>query len=164
MTPGAFRVADPRPSEMCGAILVAGADYARVGGFDEAFRGWGSEDLEFLARLELAGLRRLTFPAAWFSVLWHDDALRTAFHEIADRRVASAVNALYCHAKLDLVRLGRCPDIAGRDALWQAARAAMERAMADGGPARLLSPLASERVHGKALTSALEYQFDPPDL
>jgi glycosyltransferase involved in cell wall biosynthesis len=161
-TAGAYRVADPRPSELCGAILVSAADYARAGGFDEAFENWGSEDLEFTARLDLIGLHRLTFPAAWLSVIWHDDDARTAFHDVADRRLASAINALYCHAKLDLVRLGLTPDLAARAALHADARTAMERAAASGETAVLRVDLRAEPVHGQIMASTLEYRFDPP--
>src|SRR5262249_41171223 len=112
--PGSYAVADPRPSELCGAILVAAADFERIGGFDEAFEGWGSEDLDLLARLDLAGLARATFPASWLEVIWHDDAARTRFHATGDRRIASAVNALYAQAKLDLLRLGETLNLAPR--------------------------------------------------
>jgi glycosyltransferase involved in cell wall biosynthesis len=161
-TPGSFRIADPRPSELCGAILVAAGDYHRAGGFDEAFQGWGSEDLEFLARLELLGLERLTFPAAWLSVIWHDDAARTAFHDVADRKLASAINALYCHAKLGLVRMGVNPDLPTRLALHAEARAAMEAAAATGETAVLRAPVREVAVHGKIMATTLEVRFDPP--
>jgi len=161
-TPGSFRIAAPRPSELCGAMLVFADDYARAGGFDEAFQGWGSEDLEFLARLELMGLQRLTFPAAWLNVIWHDDASRTAFHDVADRKLASAINALYCHAKLGLVRMGVSPDLPTRLALHAEARAAMETAAATGETAVLRAPVGEVSVHGKTMATTLEVRFDPP--
>jgi glycosyltransferase involved in cell wall biosynthesis len=52
-------------------------DARTVNGYDEAMSGWGSEDKEFCARLENAGLRRRTL--LFGGIAWH------LHHELAPR-------------------------------------------------------------------------------
>lgn len=52
-------------------------DIETVNGFDEAFVGWGHEDLDFVARLWNAGIRRSSGAcAATVLHLWHPEARR----------------------------------------------------------------------------------------
>ena len=53
---GRFLLPDPRPPPLWGAVVVSARDFARVGGYDEAFQGWGAEDDDLLDRLLRAGL------------------------------------------------------------------------------------------------------------
>jgi hypothetical protein len=46
-------------------ISLRAADFCRVGGFDEDFRNWGSEDLELGFRLHRAGVRFMFSHEAW---------------------------------------------------------------------------------------------------
>lgn len=55
------------------------ADIQRVNGFDEAFSGWGHEDLDFVGRLHNAGVTRQSGTcAATVLHLWHPEAKRDA--------------------------------------------------------------------------------------
>lgn len=47
-----------------------------VGGFHELMRGYGSDDLDLMARLEALGTRISTLPNGAFGVIHHDTALR----------------------------------------------------------------------------------------
>lgn len=47
--------------------------YIAVGGFDEAFVGWGHEDLAFVKKLELSGYRTIHLHGA-FNHIWHEKA------------------------------------------------------------------------------------------
>ena len=52
-------------------------DIDRVGGFDEAFTGWGHEDADFVARLSNAGVvRKMGFCATEVFHLWHREQPR----------------------------------------------------------------------------------------
>jgi glycosyltransferase involved in cell wall biosynthesis len=54
------------------------ADIHTVGGFDEAFTGWGHEDADFVARLSNAGIKRkLGFCATEVLHLWHREQPRS---------------------------------------------------------------------------------------
>lgn len=53
-------------------------DIYAVGGFDEAFTGWGHEDADFVARLSNAGIKRkLGFCATEVFHLWHREQPRS---------------------------------------------------------------------------------------
>jgi hypothetical protein len=85
-----FLIADLRPDgsdppSLTGVLVVSSARFAETAGYDEAFRGWGGEDIEF--RLRLHALHRLSFrriPLSLLEPIEHDDALRTQFYEEQD--------------------------------------------------------------------------------
>jgi GT2 family glycosyltransferase len=55
-----------------GNCSVAAADFWRVGGFDEDFRGWGGEDIELGHRIHNAGVSLELDPDIWAVVAPHD--------------------------------------------------------------------------------------------
>jgi GT2 family glycosyltransferase len=55
-----------------GNCSVSAADFWRVGGFDEDFRGWGGEDIELGYRLYQAGVSLDLAPDIWAVVAPHD--------------------------------------------------------------------------------------------
>jgi glycosyltransferase involved in cell wall biosynthesis len=71
------------------------SDIVRINGFDEAFAGWGHEDLDFVGRLHNAGLQRLSGAcAATVLHLWHPQAVRAsdaANRERAIGQIASGI-------------------------------------------------------------------------
>lgn len=94
--------------------------FARVGGHDPVFQGWGEEDEDLLDALQYAGARLVSFPAELITHLEHDDTERTRFHERPERQRTHMTNRLYRAAKWDWARLvGRVPDVSLRQRLWQ---------------------------------------------
>lgn len=62
----------PRPHGMGGCILVRREAWEKVGGYDEAYEGWGGEDNDFILRLEQAGYTIAEpLPAGRVLTLWH---------------------------------------------------------------------------------------------
>lgn len=106
---------DPCPHELSGLVACRRDDFRRAGGYDEVFRGWGSEDRDLCARLERLGCRPRSFPSASLSALPHDDALRTRFHAIPDRFLSLRINGMYFQIKNDLARLSGLVDLPLRD-------------------------------------------------
>ena len=78
-------------------ICEASAFWA-VGGYDDAFRGWGPEDLEFLDRLQRIGTRGTFLPAELVETLRHSDAARGRFYEHSIE-VSAGINHYYAKIK-----------------------------------------------------------------
>ncbi|HEX9297816.1 MAG TPA: galactosyltransferase-related protein [Polyangiaceae bacterium] len=75
----------PMPS-LTGLLIVHGAAFERTGGFDEAFTGWGAEDIELRLRLYLEeGLDFAEIPLSLVRPIPHSNSLRARFHE--DRNI-----------------------------------------------------------------------------
>jgi len=79
-------------------LLCEATAYRDVGGYDDAFRGWGAEDWEFVGRLDRHGLTEALYPAALVETLKHSNAARSSFyeHEIG---VSMVINHHYAKIK-----------------------------------------------------------------
>ena len=150
LQPGHFYRAKPVTLQTWGSVICHRQDFEALGGYDEAFAGWGGEDDDLLARLSMLGRIPAGFPAELINEIPHDDAARVRFHEIKDRAVQHRINMLYIHAKLDLMRLlgGPLP-LATRQGLFgevrriirQAADTGQSAAIVEVGlPAQLIKP------------------------
>jgi hypothetical protein len=155
MRHGVYFLPDPRPSSLGGTLLTTREDFDAVGGYDEAFEGWGSEDQDLIARLDHAGRAVRTFPANVLTGLRHDDDMRVSFHEIADLDVNRAVNSLYRAAKMDLLRQGvtLAPEQARE--LYAGARAAV----LPGGASKLEIQLPPRSIADRALEVTFTYRL-----
>src|SRR5215831_20584687 len=69
-----------------------------LGGFDDAFQGWGVEDREFVDRLTRSGIREVLCPANLVDTLRHGNAERSGFYE-HEMEVSMAINNYYCEIK-----------------------------------------------------------------
>ncbi|WP_184680424.1 glycosyltransferase family 2 protein [Pseudomonas fluvialis] len=96
-----------RRPEVAGTFLCTRQAFEAIGGYDEAFRGWGGEDTDIYTRLaELAYLNCASYPHGYVKPITHDDAQRTAFHTIKDVRIQSQINRCYIKTKQYLRRRG----------------------------------------------------------
>lgn len=105
LLPGRLLRASPLEPELWGTHAVPAGDFARVGGYDECFEGWGGEDVDFFARLVEAGCRPAAFPAGLLEPIRHADAERVRFHADKDRQRSRRINTVYRHAKQDMARI-----------------------------------------------------------
>lgn len=105
LRPGHFYRAQPVTLQTWGSVICHRQDFEAIGGYDEAFTGWGGEDDDLLARLSMRGLISARFPASLVGEIPHDDDARVRFYDIKNRAVQHRVNMLYMHVKLDLIRL-----------------------------------------------------------
>jgi len=159
MQRGVYLLPDPRPSDLGGTLLVTREDFDAVGGYDEAFEGWGSEDQDLIARLDHAGRVIRTFPAYALTGLRHDDDMRVSFHEVTDLDANRAVNSLYRAAKMDLLRQGvtLAPEQARE--LYAGARAAI----LPGGSSKLEIRLPPRSIADRALEVTFSYRLAAPE-
>lgn len=105
LTAGCFyRVPSP-DGGLGGTFVCARADFERVGGYDETYRGWGEEDNDLYDALEFAGVRPGLLPAGLMEHLAHDDAARIRHY--GDLTLGHAINRVYRIAKWDTARLRR---------------------------------------------------------
>jgi glycosyltransferase involved in cell wall biosynthesis len=124
LRPGVYLLPELRPYPLMGTVVLAREDYDAIGGYDEAFQGYGSEDLDLTSRLEMSGREAATFPGCLRSII-HDDGLRAQFYEIPDLVLNRSINELYRIAKMDLLKLGVSIGPEQARALYDGARAAV---------------------------------------
>lgn len=94
-----------RIKDTWGTVLCPRKAFADVGGYDEAFGGWGGEDDDLYERLKLRGYTESSYPAQFVDAISHDDRERTLFHDIKDKELHHFVNRFYAEAKLDLMKI-----------------------------------------------------------
>ena len=105
LRPGHFYRAQPVTLQTWGSVICHRQDFEAVGGYDEAFTGWGGEDDDLLARLVALGRIPAGYSASLVDEIPHDDDARVRFYDIKDRAMQHRVNMLYTQVKLDLIRL-----------------------------------------------------------
>lgn len=95
-----------RDKETYGSVICPRPAFEAIGGYDEAFRGWGGEDDDLYARLALeAGLTEAAYPSTFVEAIHHDDSERVVFYDIKSRQVQRAINTLYRKIKKHLFDL-----------------------------------------------------------
>ena len=102
---GNFYRAHPVTYQTWGSLICSRSDFERIGGYDEAYTGWGGEDDDLITFLALHGLSQVGFSAELLNEIPHSDEQRTLFCAIQDRWLQSQINQVYLNAKLDLFRL-----------------------------------------------------------
>lgn len=90
LAPGRFLIAgrgrDGRSvRSLTGLLAVTAGDFRRSGGYDEEFKGWGSEDIAMRLKLHLChGLEALELPTGLVRPIPHSNYLRTRYAEERD--------------------------------------------------------------------------------
>jgi hypothetical protein len=160
LAPGVFLVGEPIREGTEGTFCCGRADFERVGGYDEAYEGWGEEDNDLYDALVAGGLRRGSFPSSLLAHLPHGDAERGRFHAL-EPRLSHAVNRVYRILKWDCLKLrGRPMDLATRRALHARVREVVLAHQAGRGGDPLRVPLPAGIVPGgPPLERVLEYRL-----
>jgi glycosyltransferase involved in cell wall biosynthesis len=100
--------ADPMPSPDAKGTAICQRDaYLKVGGYDEAYRGWFPEDGDFYDSLVDIGIKRAGFSANFLVPIAHGDEERALGNpeEMASREQSMRTALVYRMAKKDIVRL-----------------------------------------------------------
>ncbi len=148
-----------KESELSGFLIVAREHFSKVGGYDEAFKGWGAEDKDLYERLARTGLSRFLIPPGSISSIPHGNELRLLGRESGgfDTKLETmAMNQLYRTIKRDSWQLtGREIELEKRKELFQFIRMLREEALRKGESAFEISiniPIDSEHnMHLKSL-------------
>jgi glycosyltransferase involved in cell wall biosynthesis len=158
LRPGVFLLADPRPPELWGVLLVSRTYFDAVEGYDGVFEGWGAEDVDLVERLEIRGLRPGSFPGGLLTSIPHGDAQRTQFHEIADTNLSASINGFYRIAKNNLARHGDWLGLDARRRLYAHVREAM---LGTEAVKTIQIPVRSTMVENFFVDVFLRYDFRP---
>jgi glycosyltransferase involved in cell wall biosynthesis len=95
--------------ELVGFAICSKANFQRVGGYDEAIRGWGHEDTDLYERLGMIGVSRSDIPANALDVIRHGNEERQFGKNdpggYRSRSEAVALGEAYRLIKIDAMRL-----------------------------------------------------------
>ena len=121
-----YFASQPGVWEAGGFLICSKEAFNLVGGYDEAFRGWGHEDTDLIDRLEAADYRRAPIPFDMFAIIHHGNEERQiglekgSFATIAQ---AYYVGEFYRRVKSDVYNLtGQPLDLNARMQLMAAIR------------------------------------------
>lgn len=159
LKPGAFYRPDPFDALTWGTVIVARNDFERIGGYDDIIQGWGGEDDDLYARLQMAGSRPAGFPGRLMAGIDHGEIDRVKHYAIKDRLLSQRINALYIRIKADMSRLVGMPvppDI--RRSIYSDLNRIVPEADAQRTSARMNIDLAQlPFLHGRTLGVRMEY-------
>jgi glycosyltransferase involved in cell wall biosynthesis len=132
-----FLSGDNRNPDLVGFAACSKELFERVGGYDEAFRGWGGEDRDLYERLEFLGLEIAFIPDEALTPIKHGDEIRQLATNqnlrFSTKQQAVAFNQCYRLIKLDIQKLVRFElDFKYRNALRENLFTANVRAIAAG--------------------------------
>jgi glycosyltransferase involved in cell wall biosynthesis len=107
LSPDRFIFVDPRSDtkDLTGLIVIHQKLFRESGGFEESFRNWGAEDLEF--RLRLYAKHNKLFDVVdgeFLGSIPHDNELRTQFYSEKDPKISNAKNFKRMSAMFSLYR------------------------------------------------------------
>jgi N-terminal domain of galactosyltransferase len=94
--------------ELTGFAIVAREHFSKIGGYDEAFWGWGGEDKDLYERLAWIGLSKSLVPKGSILPISHGDELRQLNKNaggFGGKSETMAMNELYRAVKRDSWRL-----------------------------------------------------------
>ena len=138
LLPERFLRTAPQALEFAGTCICWRSSFLRVSGYDEAFEGWGGEDIDLYRRLIGAGVHAATFPAHLLRGLQHGDADRTRHYQITDVGLSKRLAAAYLRLKVDLRALtGTEPGLDIRRALYREVRRVLGQSLPAGKEARI---------------------------
>lgn len=107
-----------------GCCVVSRADFEAVGGFDEAFRGWGSEDMDLYERLEINSVVREFFDPSYVAPIVHGNEERQFGRSTGgydDQTQALIVGTIYRVIKVDIFKVtGNWPTLTERKVIFEA--------------------------------------------
>jgi hypothetical protein len=122
--------------ELAGFSIIAREHFFKIGGYDEAFRGWGGEDRDLYERLVRIGLSEFLIPPNSISSIPHGNELRQLNRDsggYGSLLEALAMNQLYQTIKRDFWQLTHTEiELEKRKELVQFIRTVREEALENG--------------------------------
>jgi glycosyltransferase involved in cell wall biosynthesis len=105
LKPGRFYRPHPTAPQTFGFVIVERSAFEAMGGYDETFVGWGSEDTDMLQMLEFERLQPTHFPGSLLDEIPHTNELRAKFQGGDDLWLRGQINSVYRGIKTDFRRL-----------------------------------------------------------
>ena len=116
------KVNDNRVLESYGMACVSHSAFDRIGGYDEAFCGWGAEDDDFFSRLMSGGFEEAGYPPGFINCIPHSDDHRTQFYEVKNKEISRRAGICYLETKKILAKvLGHNLPLSKRNQIMQMA-------------------------------------------
>lgn len=107
-----YEVGEPRSLSAWGTVLVHRDDFFDVDCFDEAFIGWGGEDVDLYTSLQNIKVNKCSFPSVFVNAIEHSDEERQ-FEDAKDIKKAKGqafkIHFMYVRIKNDLMTLSTQP-------------------------------------------------------
>ncbi len=100
-----YYLAWPNISNVEGTAIIYKSDFFKVGGYDEAYTGWGGEDRDLYQYLDKYLVARNRFPSELVEPLAHSDADRLKYSATDSRLAQVFINRLYRAVKHDLYNI-----------------------------------------------------------
>lgn len=128
---------NPRDFGTWGFVICSRASFERIDGYDEAYDGWGGEDVDLYDRLRALDYSRATVPSDALAAIKHGDELRQVGKKDPDffnsTEEAVAMHESYRLIKFDIAKLvGSVPDLTLRKRIYAGIRSAHSKALATG--------------------------------
>ena len=103
---GDFLIA-PKDSStsVSGTVICSKSDFMKIGGYDEAFQGWGWEDLDLYIRFAQNGIEEKNFSGEYLSAIEHADKERQILVEQGghgSKTIAMTIGRVYTSFKKDI--------------------------------------------------------------
>jgi hypothetical protein len=98
LQPGHYHIANPLQWSMTGTCVLESKYFQAIGGYDETFRGWAAEDIDFYAMLRQIGCRPHFYPGQYATPIVHNDEIRTQFYD-HHKKVTQRLFDDYFHRK-----------------------------------------------------------------
>jgi len=118
--------ADPISRQNWGSVICTLDHFRSTGGYDEVYRGWGSEDDDLYDMLDWHGATKAGFPGALVSEIDHGNDLRTRYYDVSIV-TGHRINQTYRRMKSDLTGvLGVSLPLEDRQRLYQRAQAIID--------------------------------------
>lgn len=114
-----------------GSNIVETLAARKIGGYDEAFEGWGGEDTDFYDRLDVSGVSSLQLGSSVINrIINHPTEVRTRFYRERNIALSQTTNTLYRVLKRKVARLSPITqlDLPLRKTIYRVAQQAVERA------------------------------------
>jgi glycosyltransferase involved in cell wall biosynthesis len=94
-----------RDKETWGTCLCERFAFEALGGYDEAYRGWGGEDDDLYYRLKMSDYIESEYPFSFVTAINHHDEKRMFHYQIKEKSTHWFINETYRDVKLSIMRI-----------------------------------------------------------
>lgn len=119
LIPGHYHVASPLQWGMTGSCIVHSDDYLRAGGYDETFRGWACEDIDFYTALRQTGTRPAFWPGQFAEAISHSDHERVVYYSQSKQESKRLYEEYYHHKVAFMIKKWRLPTLSERSNIFK---------------------------------------------